>query len=181
MDSEHSNAPQDTAKQVDGAARLFDEHHAFIQATLHYFVKDPQEQEDIYQDLFIYFIQKPVPDNVQHIKSWLYCVILDRIRDWKRRQSRYYKRLQAYAQECPEQSDVPTRPSVHRDQLAAVFTLIKDQLTENQARAVLFRYQHHLEIEEIAQRMKIKPRTVSRYVSVGLKKIRALLNKDEKD
>lgn len=181
MDSELTNAPQDTAQQVDWAARLFEEHQAFIRSTLQFFIKNTQEEEEIYQDLFVYFVRKPIPDEVLRVKAWLYRVILDRIRDRKRRQSRYHKRLQAYALERPDRSDIAEAVPPDREQIAEVFELIKHHLTERQARAVLYKYQQQLDVEEIARRMEVDPRTVSRYVSVGLKKLRLLLNKDEKE
>ena len=180
MDSEHINAPQDTAQQVEWAARLFEEHHVFIRSTLQYFIKDMQEVEELYQDLFVYFVRKPIPNDVLRVKAWLYRTILDRIRDRKRRQSRYHKRLQSYALERPERSDLLDNPP-DQEQISGIFELIRQHLTDKQASAVLYKYQDHLEVEEIARRMKVNPRTVSRYVSVGLSRLRKLLNKDERE
>jgi DNA-directed RNA polymerase specialized sigma24 family protein len=46
-------------------------------------------------------------------------------------------------------------------------------------KAILLRYRNQFEIEEVAREMSIKPRSVSRYISVGLKKIRRILNIQE--
>lgn len=180
MDNEHTNAPQDTAQQVELAARLFEEHHVFIRATLQYFVRDSHEQEELYQDLFVYFVRKPIPDEVLKVKAWLYRVILDRVRDRKRRQGRYHKRLETYALKYPDRSGPLENPPPDHEQIRTVFELIKNHLSAQQARAVLYKYQQHLEVEEIARRMKVNPRTISRYLSIGLRKLRTLLNKDEK-
>lgn len=179
MDREHFNAPQDAAKRVDEAARLFDEHHVFIRVILEQFLHDPQEEEDVYQDLFIYFVRKPVPEDVILVKSWLYRVILDRVRDRKRRQSRYQKRLKRYAIKHPVLQESVQNPPPDPEQITEIFGLIRKHLTETQARAVLFKYEQQLEVEEIARRMNVKPRTVSRYISIGLGKLRRFLNKDD--
>lgn len=178
MDNDPINAPQDTAQQVAQAARLFDEHGGFIRVTLQHFIRDPAEQEELYQELFIYFVRKPVPDGIIRLRAWLYRVILDRIRDWKRRQSRYQNRLAAYAEKHPDRAGTSSPVPPDREQVEGVLEQIKRHLSKRQARAILYRYQYDLEVEEIARRMKVNPRTVTRYVSVGLKKLRMRLHKD---
>lgn len=179
MDNQHINAPQETAQQVNEAARLFDEHGGFIRATLRHFVHDPQEQEEIYQELFVYFVRKPVPEETRRVRGWLYRVILDRVRDRQRRQSRYKKRLRDHALNCPPPSDGQENTLSDREQVAVVFDLIEKHLDKRQARAVLYKYRHHFEVEEIARRMNVHPNTVLHYVSAGLRKLRTLLNKDD--
>lgn len=179
MDTERTKTPQETAKQVEWAERLFAEYHLYIRATIKYFLKDPLEQEELYQDIFVYFVHKQIPDHVVRVPSYLYRVILDRVRDRKRKQTRDSNRLQHYAYEQsgrqPDESDLLP----HREQIDEVFALIDTHLTEKEADAVVLRYKHDLDVEEIAQRMKVKPRTVSHYLSEGLKKLRNKLLKDD--
>lgn len=179
MDKQHINAPQETAQQVDEAARLFDEYGNFIRATLRHFVRDPQEQEELYQDLFVYFARKPVPKDTVRVRGWVYRVILDRVRDRKRRQSRYKNRLLDYASKCPPSSGDSNDPLSDEEQVAIVFARINEHLNDRQARAVLYKYRHNLEVEEIAQRLNLHPSTVMSYISVGIRKLRTLLNKDD--
>ena len=180
MDTERTKTPQETAQQVDGAARLFDEHHSYIQATIQYFTKDPQEQVEFYQELFIYFVRKPVREDVIRIKAYLYRVILDRFRDRKRHQARYRKHLEAYAHSHPGRPCEPENPSPDRQKMVALFALIEERLTQKEAEVVLCKYKEDIDVEEIAHRMNVTPETVRRYLSTGLKKLRKLLAKDDK-
>lgn len=179
MDTERTKTPQESAHQVDGAARLFEEQQSFIQTTIQYFTKDPQEQVELYQDLFLYFVRKPVPADVIRINAYLYRVILDRFRDRKRRQNRYRKRIEAYAQAYPAKSCEPENPPPDRGKMAALFALIEERLRKKEAEAVLYKYKEDLDVEEIARRMNVEPRTVTRYLSTGLRKLRKLLAKDD--
>jgi RNA polymerase sigma factor (sigma-70 family) len=180
VDTERTKTPQATAQQVDEAARLFAGHQSFIQATIRYLTKDTQEQVDFYQDLFIYFIRKPVPADVHRINAFLYRVILDRFRDRKRRQSSYRKRIGAYAQVCFEQPKEPDSPPPDPEEMAALFELIEKRLRKTEAEAVLYKYKEDLDVEDIAQRMNVDAGTVKHYLSVGLKKLRTILAKDNR-
>lgn len=179
VDVERIKNPQETADQVKWAERLFAEYHAYIRATIKYFLKDPLEQEELYQDIFVYFVHKRIPDDVVKIQSYLYRVILDRVRDRKRKQTRYTNRLQLYAYEQSERQAEDAGTTLHREQIEEVFALINTRLTPKEADAVIARYKDNLEVEEIARKMNIKPRTVSHYLSEGLKKLRTKLLKDD--
>ncbi|MBN2513844.1 MAG: sigma-70 family RNA polymerase sigma factor [Sedimentisphaerales bacterium] len=179
MDTERTKTPQETAKQVEWAERLFAEYHTYIRATIKYFLKDPLEQEELYQEIFVYFIHKQIPDDVVRVPSYLYRVILDRVRDRKRKQTRYSNRLQLYAYEQSARQSDEADLFPHREQIEEVFALIDTHLTEKEADAVVFRYKHNLDVEEIARKMNVKPRTVSHYLSEGLKKLRNKLLKDD--
>jgi len=164
---------------VDKAARLFAEQETFIRGTIGYFVSDRQEREDIYQDLFVYFVRKPIPEDIVHLRTWLYRVILDRIRDRKRSQARYQQHLQTYAQEQLETEMQPRQRAVDPDRIDALFALIQEHLSPHEARAIRYKFVHHLSVQQIARYMKVKSTTVSNYLAVGLNKLRTLLNKDD--
>ena len=57
---------------------------------------------------------------------------------------------------------------------------IQQHLSENEAKAILYRYQHECTLEETADKMGLQPKTISRYVSVGLKKIREIVKNKER-
>lgn len=178
MESEQTRTPQNMSDNVDKAARLFAEQETFIRGTIGYFVSDRQEREDIYQELFVYFVRKPIPEDICRLRTWLYRVILDRIRDRKRSQARYQQHLQAYAQQQLK-TEMPPQRAVDPDQIDALFALIQEHLSPHEARAIRYKFVHHLTVQQIARSMKVKSTTVSNYLAVGLNKLRALLDKDD--
>jgi RNA polymerase sigma factor (sigma-70 family) len=170
-------------EQVQSAERMFAQYGGFIASIIRFFVKDPSEQEDIYQELFLFFMRKPIPGDVRNIKGFLYRVIGDRIRDRKRRQVRYQQNLEKYADRSNREprEEVSSVATVHqKEQAERVFSLMKDYLTRNEAMAITLRYKDDCDIHETARRMNVQPKTVSRYVCVGLKKIRDVFGRVER-
>jgi len=170
-------------EQIQSVERLFSQYGEFITSVIRFFVKDPFEQEDIYQELFIFFIRKPMPGDVRNMKGFLYRVIGDRIRDRKRRQVRYQQNLEKYADHSSSESkeEVSSVSTVHqKEQAERVYSLMKDYLTQNEATAITLRYKYDCDIHETARRMNVQPKTVSRYVCVGLKKIRNVFGRMER-
>jgi len=62
-----------------------------------------------------------------------------------------------------------------------VFALIERQLPEREAEAVGLRYKNDLSVPEVASEMRVNNRTVSRYISIGLCKIRQMLAMSQGD
>lgn len=181
MDSEQANTAKNSEDNVNKAMRLFAEYQDFIQGVLGYFISDPDEQEDAYQDLFVYFIRKPAPDDVVHVKAWLYKTILNHIRDRKRRQLRYAALIQTYGQDRldNDKEGQSQRPAVDPARMDALYSLIRHHLPSKEAKAMLYRYKDHMSVQDIARKMKVKSTSVSHYLAVGLSKLKGLLNKDD--
>ena len=66
--------------------------------------------------------------------------------------------------------------SGHPRDAQKILEIIERHLSKTEIKAIVLRYQNQFEIEDVAREMNIKPRSVSRYISVGIKKIRQLLN-----
>ena len=54
-----------TSENVNRAEKLFIEYGDFIRSIISYNIKNKDLTEDIYQDLFIYFIFRPIPADVK--------------------------------------------------------------------------------------------------------------------
>jgi len=173
----HTMTHQEISEQVARAERLFAEHHRYILATIGRFISEAEERDDLYQDLFVYFVRKPIPSDVVNLQAYLHRVILDRVRDRKRSQSRYRRHLDLYAQESANK-ELPAEVTIPNAQAQELFDLLDAHLKKNEAAAILHCYKDDLEIAEAARKMNILPRSLSRYLSVGLKKIRTIVRKD---
>jgi RNA polymerase sigma factor (sigma-70 family) len=157
---------------VERAAEVFDEYGGFIRSVIRYHVRDKAEAEDLFQDIFLLLVAKPIPQDVQNVKGFLYRVISDTIKDAFRRIERYQAGMHRYAQHNARIAENrPENVVMGLEETKKMFELIERCLPSPEALALMLRYRDDYDTQEVAERMGVKPRSVSRYVSVGLKKI----------
>ena len=173
MASVSINKESDTQSNVGLAEKIFEEHGDFIHSIIRFNVNNKVEAEDVFQDFFLSLISKPIPEEVQNLRGFLYRVVSDNVKDALRRTNRYQARIRRYAERhghiienCPEDTVIDV------EETEKMFELIQRSLPPNEARAITLRYGNNDDIVEVAEKMGIKPRSVSRYVSAGLKKLR---------
>ena len=157
---------------VDRAASIFDKYGDFIRLVIRYHVKSEAEAEDLFQDLFLSMVAKPIPREVQNLRGFLYKLISDTVKDAYRRKIRYQTRIYKYGKRKPR--TVENRPEtslIDMEEAGKMFDLIERHLPTKEALAVKLRFKNECDTEEAADIMGVKPRSVSRYVSIGLKKI----------
>lgn len=159
--------------KVNRTQKVFEEHGDFIRLVIRFNVRNETLCEDLFQDLFLYLTSKPIPEDVQNVRGFLYRMISDRIKDTFRRISRYHERIRRYAEHRTHIIEhQPENSLIEAEETKKMFDLIGKKLTSKEALAVTLRYKDSYNTTKIAEKMGIKPRTVSRYVSVGIKKIR---------
>lgn len=174
--SEKSQVP----KNVGLAAETFSEYGDFIRSVIRYYVNNEAEAEDLFQEVFLFVVSKPIPSNVRNIKGFLYKLVYDIIRDAFRRIDRYQARLRRYSEHRAHAvKDRPEDVLMEMEELTRMFDLIERRLAPKEALAVTLRYRDSCDIREVAHRIGVKPRSVSKYVSVGLKKFRAFLDDEQ--
>ena len=171
-----SQMPNDT----DTTMKVLTEHGDFIRSVIRFHVKDEAEAEDLFQDFFLSLISKPIPKDIRNERAFLYRVISLRVKDALRRIGRYQRRVHRYAQrhkhtvdECPENA------VIEADEVEKMFELIQSRLPSREALAIKLQYKNDFETSKIAGEMGVTSRSVSRYVSIGLKRIRNTFKKDE--
>lgn len=182
MGSENTAPSEERGNNFEWANHLFKEHEAFIRSVIGFAIQNPSETDDFFQELYLYFVRKPPLEEIRNLKGFLYRVIIDRAKDWHRRQSRrQQKRYQLVHQIRQEQTDERAESDFfQREEARELFHQIERHLQENEAKAILYRYKHDYTLDETAREMGLQPKTISRYVSVGLKKIRELLKDKER-
>ncbi len=62
----------DTHRRVEKAMEVFDKHGDEIRAMIEFNVKDEFKAEDIFQDLFVSVVGKPIPPGVENVRAYLY-------------------------------------------------------------------------------------------------------------
>ncbi|MEN6306628.1 MAG: sigma-70 family RNA polymerase sigma factor [Anaerohalosphaeraceae bacterium] len=176
MLSKDTDRTIDVQKQVEITRQLFLEQGAFIYSIIRYVLSDSDSQDDFFNELFIFFVYKPVPQNVQNLKGYLYKVICDKVVDWQRKQFRYQHNLREYAQEkAAFSAGQKMNDCLYDERMQKVLKVIDEFLSKKEAEAVRLRYRDHRSLGQIAELMDVKPHTVKKYISIGLKKIRTIL------
>lgn len=165
------------AENVQLASMVFADYERFIRAVIHSQVRDQAHADDLYQDLFLALVQKPIPESVKKIKAYLYRAIANDAVDVVRRTQTGRTLMRKYGKR-PNNSINKCRPEnalIEKEQMDRMFELIRARLPKSQTEAITLRYWHNHNTGEVAKRMGVDVRTVSRYISVGLRKIRHLL------
>ncbi|HUW17927.1 MAG TPA: sigma-70 family RNA polymerase sigma factor [Sedimentisphaerales bacterium] len=175
MSSVVTNNKSGVPTNVELATQVFAQYGHFIRSMIRFQVEDEAEAEDLFQDFFLYLIAKPVPPHIKNVRGFLCKVVSDRVRDALRGINRYRAQIQAYAKpNSPVSEDLPEDVLVEVEEARKMFELIERRLPTNEALAVTLRYRENHGLTEIAQKIGIKPRSASKYVSLGLKKIRCV-------
>jgi len=164
-------------KNVREASRLFAEHRPFIYAVIRSQVKNKDQADDIYQDFFLSLVYKPIPESVENIKSYLYKAIIHDIIDDVRKVERYQYRIQKYSKQLTNSinNTNPENAFIKKEQLDKMFTLIMGRVTKSESQAIDLRYRKQHSLKDGAEKMCVNNRSVSRYICVGLRKIRHFL------
>ncbi|MHC4265136.1 MAG: RNA polymerase sigma factor [Planctomycetota bacterium] len=167
-------------KNMKSARRIFIEYGDFIFGVIRFKMKNEFEAEDVFHDIFLHLIAKPMPKDIQNMKCFLYRFVSDKTKDAMRRTDRYNRRVQRYAQNlCPCDETPPEYAVIDREESEKMFRLIEKNLSPKEAKAISLKYLKDDKIGIVAQKMGIQKRSVSRYISVGLKKARKVMKANE--
>ncbi len=170
----------DTSKcrnNVGLAAEIFTEYGDFIHTAIRYKVKNETQADDLFQDFFLSLVTSPLPTGVRNIRGYLYRAITNDIIDATRRVENYRNHMLKYAKHLnhPINKRTPENAFIDMEETNKMFGLIKGRLTNSQYQAMALRYRTDHSIKEVAKKMGVKSTSVSRYLSIGLKKIRQSL------
>lgn len=161
---------------LNATAKIFAEHGTFIRNVMLSKI-EPYSQinvDDMYQDLFLSLVSRPIPPNVNNIKAYLYRAIINdiynsirRLKNYKKLKKKYFD----YLNFSINKSDSVNASNIE-ERLDILFQDIEGHLSSPEIRAIKLRYKEGYNIEEVAKKMSVKKESVSRYVCIGLKKIR---------
>jgi RNA polymerase sigma factor (sigma-70 family) len=167
----------DLPGNIAGAARIISEYGNFIRTIICYKVKDEDIAEDLFQDFYLSLVSKPIPAEVRNVRSYLYKVILNDILDAARRIERYKSRINKYANysKYSINKNTPENALIETEETDKMFESIEGWLQRRESQAISLRYRDNFDVKETAKKMNVDDRTVSRYVSSGLSKIRHYL------
>ncbi len=167
---------------VEQAAEIFAEHGSFIRSTIAFKINNEALCEDLFQDVFLFLVAQPIPEGVQNIKGFLYKAIADRITDAVRNIGSYQARINRYSKRQTISTCAPPEEAlIDLEETEKMFKLLQSRLYPKEVLALKLRYLDDYNRTEAAEKMAINPKSVSRYVSVGLKKVRQALGVNKGD
>lgn len=164
-------------ENVRRAGEIFDEYGDAIQGFIRFHVGDDAQVDDIFQSLYLSLVRNPVPPAVENVKSYLYKAVSNDIRDATRRRRNYQARILRYSQYFNSHmvsEETPEDAAIMAEDRQQMFEMIERQLPAREAQAVILRYRYGHSISEAAERMRVRKKSLSRYLCMGLKKIRRL-------
>jgi len=169
---------RDISGDVQHATAIFFEYCDFIRAVIRHKIKDEGVAEDLFHNLFLSLASRPVPAKAQDdIKGYIYKTIINDIKDHIRRIGKY----QAMTHRCANfnklivNNRLPEDALIEKEQTERMIALIRKRVTRNEFKAIASRHFEGLSIKEAADRMSINNRSVSRYISTGLRKVKQFI------
>ena len=162
---------------VLAAFKTFAQYGNFIRDVIRSKLRNQDEADDVFQDFFLSLVSNPVPMGVKNIKSYLYRAITNDIVDAVRRTEAYKSHLRTYNKDFnySVNNAHPESALMEKEEIDRMFELMERHLKEGERTAIKLRYMEQCSFNEVAEDMGVKPRSASRYVCVGLGKIRQLL------
>jgi RNA polymerase sigma factor (sigma-70 family) len=158
------------------AAEIYEEHSEFIRNAIVFHIKDERQVDDIFQDFFIHLTTYPPSEEIRNMRGFLYRSITNFILCRHRRQKDYQNCLQNYAKNNLIRSRYDSEKRViDAEEAQKMYALIEELLPPRESAAIIERYKNDNDIHEVAETLGLDVKSVSRYISHGLSKIRKLL------
>jgi len=161
-------------------ADIFERYGAKIYNLIARQVNDYSEIDDIYQQLFLSLIQGQGLSHDHNILGYLFKATTNHVIDAARLKKKYRQQTYRYAeyQRYRTVQESPQRITIQAEERQKRIKLIEKYLPRHEAKAITDYYIHDHNFPNLAKKMNIKKRTLSRYLCIGLKKVRQLLNDD---
>ena len=166
--------PASDGSPAAAAAALFEKYGDFIRTAIRFQAKNEFQEDDLFQEFFLVLATKPIPANVSNVKSYIYRALVNTVIESARRQAREDRCLKKHVEEVRNSINkrMPQTAIIRQEERESVFGCLARQLRRREAEAVVLRYRDDCSISEIAQRMGVDRRTVSHYLSEGLRQLR---------
>ena len=169
-------------QRVQLAADIFAEHGKAILAIIQSQIGSEYEADDIFQEFFLSLVHQPVPKHIKDVRKYLSRAVKNDIVDAIRRTQSYRTRLRKYAEHTKHRPTMngPAEKVMRDEQTEKMFNVVRSELCAHEADAIVYRYKYGETTGDVAEMMGVNKRSLSRYVCVGLKKLREVLAADER-
>jgi RNA polymerase sigma factor (sigma-70 family) len=158
---------------VQRATAIFAEHGEFIRTVIRFQAGGKLDVEDLYQEFYLALIRRPVPPDVQNLRSYLYQAVIHHVISAIRLRETYAHGMKNYVKETriSINNQETRRAFIDEEHRNAAVAKLARHLQEREAQVFTLKFRDDCSIPEIATRMGINKRTVSRYLSESLRKL----------
>ncbi len=163
----------ETQKSVELAARIFEQYGPAIRAIIRNQVSSATEQEDVYQNLYLALVARPIPSSITNPLAYVNTMIRNDLIDAARHRKSHREMVARYAANQPAEDAEgnPENRAIREEEIRQITEAIQS-LPVHEAKAIAARYGCGRSTTDAAQSLQVKERTVSRYVCLALKRIR---------
>lgn len=163
-----------SSRGVERATKIIAEYGDMIRAIIRSQLFDQSKADDVFQDFFISLAERPIPEHIEDIGGYLRRAVMRDIIDTSRRVGHERARLSRYAQRCRTFyfRDDPSNNAVRSELIGMLGRLARNQLRKRESQAIVYRFLCNHDTGLSAKLMGVDKRTVSRYVSIGIKRLR---------
>ena len=168
---------EDTRSRVRKAKEVFDKYGEEIRAIIEFNVRDKLKTEDFFQDLFVSVVKNPIPPEIDDVRAYIFKAVANDTVDSIRRAGIHREGVRIYA-EYHKDNQVQEEPQnvvIKAEEVERMFRLIEDHLPPRYAQAMLQCYGDGRKAPCTQPGQKVKKRSVSRYLSEGIRKMRKLV------
>lgn len=156
--------------------RLYAVHDSFIRSVIEYAVRNHEERDDVYQEVFLVLSKKSDFRDIDNIQGYLYRIVINKVNELARRQVSADMRIRKYFEFKAQETDAAEdKQPAASDEARQVIRLIRENLSDKESQALLLRFQDGYDNATAATVMNVKKETFVHYISVGLKKIRTIV------
>lgn len=160
---------------------IFNNYSSFIFNIYMSKVNDQALAEELYQDLFIKLSGKQLPKKIPNMKGYLYKIIINSVYDRIRSIESQKKNLKKYQENYDFSiKDIPSA-SVYYNKGEILYEKGIRLLTQSEKTVFQLMFKDGKSIEEISDLTGLKRETISRYISISLKKIRDNINTEKEN
>jgi RNA polymerase sigma factor (sigma-70 family) len=167
-------------EKVGLATEVFGKYGDEILAVIRFNVDDPSKANDIFQDLFVSLVRTPIPPHIEDVRGYLYKAVTNDVIDVYRQTRNRQHNAQKYAYACRHRipQENPQDIAIHAEETERMLKLIQNHLPQREATVLLKRCGDGLSTGDTAGKLRLTKRTVSRYLSVAMRKIRRVVPKN---
>ena len=175
------NNGEDTRRRVKRAEEVFDRYGDEIRAMIDFNVKDKSSAEDIFHDLFVSIVKKPVPLGIENVRAYLYRAVSNDVVDRFRRARNHREGIQGYAEYRRDRAGEkePQNVAIEAEETERMLQLIESHLPPRQANAFIQQCGVRRGASDAAAELGIDRRSVSRYLTEAIKKMRRIVSNNE--
>lgn len=177
MDQDNSNLQVNNS--VDWIDQVYRQHGKFIESVIFFAAGKSQEADDIYQEVFMALIKMKGIDQIKDLRNYLYILTLNKVHEYRQKQLRGKQVLKEYAKTVVASGVSEEHPAFVKEEADKMLAKIRNCLSEKESEAVLLRFRQMVDNDQAAQTMNVNKATFLRYVSVGVKKLRAIVRSSQ--